>query len=264
MSAGTRGPRTSRRHFLAAAGTAVAAALLPRRGEGLSAETDVGAAWLSLPGLPNPRPRALGALLAEVGEVTSVPTRTAVPSLSPEDDALFEQPLVALVGDRGFGPLSARGVERLGRYLREGGFLFAEDVSGLEDSPFDASFRREIARVLPGRVLAPIPREHALYRSFFLLRGVPGRIVLRPYLEGVDHGDLTPVVYSRNDLTGAWSGSPGGSWDFEVVPGGRGQRVDARKVGINLVAYALTGNYKLDAVHVRTLLRRMRQEGRIP
>jgi hypothetical protein len=46
-----------------------------------------------------------------------------------------------------------------------------------------------------------------------------------------------------------------------VVHGGERQRTEARKLAINLALFALTGNYKLDVVHVETLLDRMRRQG---
>jgi hypothetical protein len=44
-----------------------------------------------------------------------------------------------------------------------------------------------------------------------------------------------------------------------VVPGGQRQREMAMRFGINLVMYALTGNYKADQVHVPAILERLGQ-----
>ena len=84
---------------------------------------------------------------------------------------------------------------------------------------------------------------------------------VRPYLEGVWQGDITPVLYSSNDLLGALWRSAGGGYSLEVVPGRERQRGTALRLAINLVLFALTGNYKRDAVHVRALLDRMRRQG---
>ena len=86
-------------------------------------------------------------------------------------------------------------------------------------------------------------------------------MLVRDHLEGLWLGDITPVLYSHNDLCGSWLRSPGGGWALDVVPGGERQRIEARKLGINLVLFALTGNYKRDVVHVNTLLERMRRQG---
>jgi hypothetical protein len=221
----------------------------------------VGIARLEVPGLPDPRPGALEDLLREVGENSSVQPSTEVLGLDPASEALFGQPFVALTGDRHFEPLSDGAVTNLRLFLREGGFLFVDDATGLEDSEFDRAVRRDLARVLPGTNLGPVGRDHAIYRSFFLLRGVSGRLQVRRYLEGMWLGDITPVLYSRNDLCGAWWRSSGGSFALDVIPGGHRQRTEARKLGVNLVLFALTGNYKRDVVHVQTLLKRMRRQG---
>jgi len=42
-----------------------------------------------------------------------------------------------------------------------------------------------------------------------------------------------------------------------VVPGGEAQREQAIRFGINVVIYAMTGNYKTDQVHVPALLERL-------
>ena len=184
-----------------------------------------------------------------------------VPEIAPDAPELFHHPFVVWSGDQAFEPLSEIAVAQLRLYLREGGFLFVEDARGLEDSGFDASVRRDLSRVLPKADLVPIGRDHAIYRSFFYLRGAAGRILVQPYLEGLWLGDITPVLYSRNDLLGALLRSPSGGYALEVVPGGHSQRIACRQLGINLVLFALTGNYKRDAVHVKTLLERMRRQG---
>jgi hypothetical protein len=43
----------------------------------------------------------------------------------------------------------------------------------------------------------------------------------------------------------------------DVTPGGDDQREMAIRFGINVVMYALTGNYKTDSVHASALLERL-------
>jgi hypothetical protein len=45
-----------------------------------------------------------------------------------------------------------------------------------------------------------------------------------------------------------------------VEPGGEVQRELAMRFGVNLVMYALTGNYKADLVHVPHILERLGQD----
>jgi hypothetical protein len=143
--------------------------------------------------------------------------------------------------------------------MRSGGILFIDDCSGLSSSPFDASVRREVARLFPKPDLERIPDSHVLFRTFFLLNRVAGRSSIQGYLEGVTLGEeMTPIIYSRNDLAGAFARDPVGGYLYECVPGGESQRELAYKLGINILMYALCLNYKHDLTHVRALLKRKR------
>ncbi len=224
-------------------------------------DAGVSIARLEVPGLPDPRPGALADLLLDLGENTSTRVDPTARVVDPEGADLFAWPWVSLVGDRAFDPLSDAAVANLRLYLRQGGFLFIDDASGLDRSDFDRSVRRDVARILPGLPLSLIGSDHALYRSFFLLRAVSGRVIVRPSWEGVWVGSLTPILYSRNDLLGAIWGTHGGRVPKDVIPGGENQRREARKWGVNLALYALTLDYKRDAVHTETLLERMRRDG---
>ena len=63
----------------------------------------------------------------------------------------------------------------------------------------------------------------------------------------------------------ATAGPPPGRWTmpgkplFPCSPGGEPQREYAFRFGINLVMYALTGNYKADQMQAEALLERMRR-----
>jgi hypothetical protein len=151
-------------------------------------------------------------------------------------------------------------MERLARYLAYGGFLYIDDITGSDSSPFDQAVRELCERLFPTRSLAPLPSDHSLYRSFFLIRRPVGRVDRFPYLEGVTVGDLTPVVYGRNDLSGALERGPDGRHRAACVPGGEQQRREAVKLGVNLVMYCLTTNYKQDQAHVDEL----RREKKLP
>ncbi len=209
-------------------------------------------------GEPFPRKGVPAALLFELARSTSVDVRADCPLLSFTDKAIFDHPLLILAGGQGFPPLPKGHREGLANYLKAGGMLFADDTSGLSRSPFADSLAREIQAIFPGRTLERLERSHAIYRSFFLMNRVAGRVALRPYVEGVTIGDISPVILSRNDMLGALATDTSGSYVFEAVPGGEGQRALAYKLGINVIMYALTLNYKLDATHVRALLGKRR------
>ena len=250
----------SRRGFLQALSALIVAVSGPMRALG-EVRGAASIARIRVAGLKDPRPGALRDLISDVEENSSVRVDLAREDVDLASAQLFETPFVVLSGESGFQPLSEAAILNLRLYLREGGFLFIDDASGRLASDFDRCVRRELERVLPGSPLAAIGRDHAVFRSFFLLGGASGRLNVRPYLEGVWLGDITPVLYSSNDLLGALWRSAGGGYSLEVVPGRERQRGTALRLAINLVLFALTGNYKRDAVHIRALLDRMRRQG---
>ncbi len=230
-----------------------------RGARALGDATKLDVAELSLASGSVSRPSAWLRLLYEVEQTTSVETLARVVPLSPEDPSLFDHPLAVLVGQDVLPALSEDAVEQLARYLHYGGFLLIDDASGVKDSAFDEAVRDLCARLFPTRPLAPLSADHSVFRAFFLIDRPLGRTDLVPWLEGVTVGDVTPLVYCRNDLSGALARGQDGRDAFPVVPGGETQRREAVKLGINLVMYALTSNYKHDMTHVRQLL----EDGRL-
>lgn len=165
------------------------------------------------------------------------------------DPSLFSLPFIVILGGDGFPRLDEGERKILRRYLANGGLIFAEDSSGRRNSGFDASFRSEMAQLFPETTLKKLPAGHPLYRSYYLLRKVGGRRLCNNYLEGIDLGGRTVIVYSQNDLIGAWAKDRFGNYLWECTPGGQDQRFEAQKLTLNLIMYSTTGTYKSDAVH---------------
>jgi hypothetical protein len=247
-----------RRAFLALGSSvllaALLAALLPRRARALGEATRLDIAQIELSKGTIYRPNAWTRLLFEVQQTTSVEVTPRVVRLSPKDPALFDHPISVLTGDGALPELDDEEAARLSRYLQYGGFLLADDTTGVEGGEFDRSFRAFCARIFPTRPLTPLPADHSIYRSFFLIRRPVGRLDRTPWLEGISAGEMTPLVYCRNDLSGALDRADDGRNRFPVVPGGERQRREAVKLGINLLMYALTSDYKKDIVHERQLM----------
>ena len=215
-------------------------------------------ARLALPGLPDPRPTALKRLAWEIVRRTSVQTAADAIDLRLADPNLFRYPFLVLSGDRGFALPSEADVARLRRYLTYGGFLLIDSCEGRAGGAFDESVRRLLAQTLPGELPIRIPEGHVLWKSFYVLHGAPGRIVAAPYLEGVERDRRLAVVYTQNDLGGAWARDGFGRWEHEVVPGGEDQREEAFRLGVNLVMYALCLDYKTEQAHIDYILRTRR------
>lgn len=242
-----------RRAFLAGAG-----ALLSLPAAGFGDVTHVDVAELDVAGTVS-RFSAWKRLLYEVANTTSVEVDANIVRVDPADPELFEHPFTVLTGENGF-ELEDAGIEQLSRYLAYGGFLFIDDTSGRERSDFDESVKVLARRLFPTRQLTPIPRDHSVYRSFFLIDKPVGRVALHSRLQSVTVGNLAPLVYSRNDVSGALERKANGQFVRPCVPGGETQRREGLKLAINLVLYSLTANYKRDQAHVVALKRQGRLE----
>jgi hypothetical protein len=206
----------------------------------------------------DPYPDAPAEAVDLLGTVTSVLVEPQRRVITLKDPALFESPLVILAGREAPPPLDAEEQRRLRTYLSAGGMLWIEGTSGLQVDSFDRWVRGALKAVLPEAELAPLANDHVVFRTFFLLRGAAGRVMVRGTLEGVSWGGRTAVVYSRNDLLGAWAKDALGRPLLPCVPGGEAQRHNARKLTLDILMYSLTGSYKADAVHQPFLLQKMR------
>lgn len=251
-------PRCTRRGLLTAAATLCWARRLwaddapGRRSLFTIGQLQHGGSW-------EPRPTALRRLLWELAKRTSVEvTPDAVPVNASSPD-LFYLPLLYWAADGDFPPLDAQSRAQLSRYMTFGGFILCDSVDGAEDSGAIPAFKRELAAILPGTPPVLIPREHVIYKSFYLLDRAEGRTVASPELWGVATDNRIAAVLTRNDLGGAWARDNFGNYVHEVVPGGEPQRERAMRLGINLIMYALCLDYKEDQVHIPFILKKRRR-----
>jgi hypothetical protein len=169
--------------------------------------------------------------------------------------SLFRSPFVYWRGSEEFPRLSDAAIEGLRKYIHRGGFILIDDATAGADG-FDRAVRRALLRAFPALPLKPIPADHTIYRSFYLLQRPVGRVRGPEFLEGITYGDRIAIVYSRHDLGGALERDKLGAWSQAVVPGGEGQRERAIRLGVNLVLYALCTDYKDDQVHAPFIMRR--------
>lgn len=169
---------------------------------------------------------------------------------------------------------------KLNAFMRTGGMIVFDtrdrhlDI-GSGPSPNAAALRRLTGRLdLPP--LEPMPADHVLSRTFYLLEEFPGRHSGgRVWVEAAPDADeqaeegapfrnlndgVSPVVVGAVDWAAAWAVDPQGQF-LAPISGAAGwrQREMAYRFGVNLVMYALTGNYKSDQVHVPALLERLGQ-----
>ncbi|MBV8703856.1 MAG: DUF4159 domain-containing protein, partial [Acetobacteraceae bacterium] len=163
-------------------------------------------------------------------------------------------------------PLSPAQGTALNDYMSRGGILLIDTRGAGSGEGFapgaDAALQR-VAHGLAVPPLAPLTVDHVLARAFYLLRDYPGRYtggtvwVARD--EDRNNDGVSPVVIGGNDWAAAWAVDASGQNPYATIPGGAQQRLLAYRFGVNLVVYALTGNYKGDQVHVPSILQRLGQ-----
>ncbi|MCM2304977.1 MAG: DUF4159 domain-containing protein, partial [Elusimicrobia bacterium] len=214
-------------------------------------QLQLGESWDPYPDAPD----YAAAWLAEVTSVRAAPQRRAI---TLRDPALFSSPFIYLAGASAPEPLQDDELRRLRQFISGGGFLWIEDSGGGPPGSFDRWVRRELPRVLPDAELRPLPVDHVLYRTFFLLRGPAGRVRVHGALEGVDWGGRVAVLYNRDDALGAWAKDALGKPLRSCVPGGEAQRELAKRLTLNVIMYSLTGSYKSDAVHQAAILDKLK------
>ena len=159
--------------------------------------------------------------------------------------------------------------DRLDAYLRQGGMILFDTGDAevmIPGQPGPGPGERRLRQLLAGLnlpMLEPVPEDHTLTRSFYLLQEFPGRWTGQTVW--VDHAEpsvndgVSSVVIGSHGWAGAWAIDDYGLAMYPVMPGGERQRELARRFGVNLVMYALTGNYKTDQVHIPALLERLGQ-----
>ncbi|MHA1518296.1 MAG: DUF4159 domain-containing protein, partial [Alphaproteobacteria bacterium] len=171
-------------------------------------------------------------------------------------------------------PLSDKTLAKIDAYMKQGGMIIF-DTRDQERVSYGGTQGKALNRLI-GQLdippLEPVPENHVLTKSFYLMHSFPGRWdggSLWVEAEPTDKAErsersrrtdgVSSLVITSNDLASAWALDGANRPIFPVVPGGEVQREMAFRAGVNLVMYALTGNYKADQVHVPALLERLGQ-----
>lgn len=185
------------------------------------------------------REAGLSMLLNIFHERTKTPVRFAVEDVGLTSQRLTELPFLYLTGHENF-ELSEAERTGLRQYLQRGGILLAEACCGRDE--FDRAFRREIAAVLPGAELAPLPAGHSLYQYPNRIAAVQPRPALAkrlgttdkvpPRLQGISLNGHLAVIYSPDGLACGW--------EMAECPYCRGLvPADALNLGANILSYAI-------------------------
>jgi hypothetical protein len=202
--------------------------------------------------------------------------------LDPARDELAFFPLIYWPVSPNAPKPSQAALEKIDSYMKRGGTVLFDTRDAVDAPPGPGGEMRGPGMVALRSILSsldipelePVPHDHVLTKTFFLLRDFPGRFtngqlwVEALPAENEDEepnrparaGDgVSSILITSNDLAGAWALRPDGQPMLPLVPGEARQREFAFRAGVNIVMYALTGNYKADQVHIPALLERLGQ-----
>ncbi len=202
--------------------------------------------------------------------------------IDPARDELSFFPLIYWPIIAGSPKPSQDALNRIDAYMKQGGTVIFDTRDAIEapagpnggsQTPGMQTLRNLLSS-LDVPELEPVPREHVLTKTFYLLRDFPGRFTAgETWVESLprenDDEDTTrparggdgvsPIIITSNDFAGAWAMRPDGQPMLPLSPGEPRQREYAFRAGVNIVMYTLTGNYKADQVHAPALIERLGQ-----
>lgn len=171
---------------------------------------------------------------------------------------------------------SDKAIRAIDGFMKQGGTILFDTRDAFVQRPggqptAETRALRAMLAALDIPALEPIPQDHVLTKTFYLLDRFVGRYAAgdtwvetltgpRDAKTPARAGDrVSPIIITSNDLASAWAVDRFGSPLFPLVPGEPRQREMAFRTGVNLVMYVFTGNYKADQVHIPALLERLGQ-----
>lgn len=194
-------------------------------------------------------PTAVEELMRYMRDYTKVNARIEGTTLRLSDPNIQKAPFIYMTGNDAVLQLSDTEKKNLGDYLKNGGFLYSEEIrqsdtdnglvgqqAGVEGTPFDRQFKALTKDPLvlgsDGSKWQKIPKTHAIYSSFWdfedgpPMGGAPGGNVFD--LEMLELRGRVVVVFS--DLNVSWY------WGDPLADA----RERGLQFGVNLIVYALT------------------------
>ena len=179
-------------------------------------------------------------LLNSLVEYTTVPVATRERVVDLDSEAVFDSPFAYLAGHR-LVEFTSRERDVFERFVRGGGFVFADDCNHDLDGLFARSFEAQVAAIFGPAALRRLPNDHPLYRAFFAFPDGPpttalelngwGDDLVHDYLRAVEVDGRVAILYSNKDY--------GCEWDYDF----RNKRFlaeDNTKFGVNIVIHAMT------------------------
>jgi hypothetical protein len=178
-------------------------------------------------------------LLNSLIEYTNVQVSLQEKVIDLDNPDIFKYPFAYISGHK-LVQFTPREGDNFRQYVRNGGFVFADDCNHDIDGLFARSFESQMAALFGPASLQKIPNDHPVYSSFFRFeKGPPntgfelngwGDDLVHDYLKAITVRGRIGVLYSNKDY--------GCEWDYDF----RNKRFlaeDNTKFGVNIIMYAL-------------------------
>ncbi len=152
-------------------------------------------------------------------------------SVSVSSDEIFNYPFILITG-HGNIELTQQEAARLRKYCESGGFIFADDDYGM-----DESFRRELKKIFPGSELKELPFDHPIYNSHYTFpSGLPKvheHDSKPPQGFGIyNNGRLCLYYAYETNISDGWA-------DTQEHQDPPEKREEAFRMGTNIIVYSL-------------------------
>ncbi len=161
--------------------------------------------------------------------------------------------------------LSTETILKIQNYFNSGGIILIDTKDQYNTNNTNVMTYGSKTRVLQNLFyhmqtppMLKLPDDHVLTRSFYLLKSAPGLYqnngLWIATTDNSKNDGVTPLIIGGNDWATAWAKNEHGV-PLTTLP--QEQREHSYRFGINLILYALTGNYKDDQMHIPLILERL-------
>ena len=184
-------------------------------------------------------PKVCANLLDAVLQYTQIPVNPQGIVITADSAELTAFPFLFMTGHK-LVRFSEKERQGLVRYVENGGLLFSDDCNHDVNGLYAKTFESEMTRTFGSNAMPKLPKQHALYSSFFAFPDGPPRTthelngwgdnIVHDYLRGVERRGRVGVLYSNKDY--------GCEWDYDW----RNKRFRTRdntKFGVNVAVYAM-------------------------
>ena len=182
-----------------------------------------------------------------------------------KSDDIFSYPFIYWPLTKNLLNIKKQEIIKIKNYLNNGGIFFFDIIGfsrknlNLKEKKFEKI--RFFLNEIGANELSIIPKGHTLTKSFYLLNKFPGKWdnrILFVENNNLEYKDgVSSIILGFNNWAKAWALDNNNLPLFPVVPGGERQRELSYRFGINIAMYALTGNYKSDQIHSKSILKRL-------